>query len=191
MKSYKNSKENFNLADNALKETKVLTTTLKAKVSELERSSGQKDAKIAGLTLRVEEGIHNSSRDEMLEELLESKEKLLEDKLEELAIYKTKTEALGTELSTVKRHLASSTRAVASTKQEFQRLNKIDAAYSKLLEDHFGGKEGKMESIMRTTRLMQDCSDTVKERWERLNSFKFDEEAMTQLTLLLSSKLLL
>ena len=112
MKSYKNSKENFNLADNALKETKVLTTTLKAKVSELERSSGQKDAKIAGLTLRVEEGIHNSSRDEMLEELLESKEKLLEDKLEELAIYKTKTEALGTELSTVKRHLASSTRVL-------------------------------------------------------------------------------
>ena len=93
-------------------------------------------------SLRVEEGIHNSSRDEMLEELLESKEKLLEDKLEELAIYKTKTEALGTELSTVKRHLASSSRAVASSKQEFQRLNKIDVAYSKLLEDHFGGQEG-------------------------------------------------
>ena len=67
----------------------------------------------------------------------------------------------------------------------------MDAAYSKMLDDHFGGQAGKMESLMRTTRLMEDCSDTVKERWLRLNSFKFDEEAMTQLTLLLSSKLLL
>ena len=95
--------------------------------------------------------------------------------LEELATYKAKSEVLGTKLSTAKRHLATSAKATASSRLEFQRLNKVEAAYSKMIDDHFGGQAGKMESLMRTTRLMEDCSETVKERWLRLNSFKFDE----------------
>ena len=191
MKSYKTAKENFSMANNALKETKVMMTNMKDKISELERNSGHKDATIAGFKLRIEEGSRNEPNEDNLEELLETKEKLLEEKLEELATYKAKSEVLGTELSTAKRHLYTNAKATAFSRSEFQRLSKVEAAYSKVMDDHFGGQAGKMESLMRTTRLMEDCSDTVKERWLRLNSFKFDEESMTQLTLLLGSKLLL
>ena len=69
---------------------------MKDKISELERNSSHKDATIAGLTLCVEEGSRNDSNDDNLEDLLETKEKLLE----ELATYKNKSEVLGTEFST-------------------------------------------------------------------------------------------
>ena len=66
MKSYKTAKENFSMANNALIETKVMMTNMKDKISELERNSGHKDATIAGLTLRVEEGSRNDSNDDNL-----------------------------------------------------------------------------------------------------------------------------
>ena len=66
---------------------------------------------------------------------METKEKLLEEKLEELATYKAKSEVLGTELSTAKRHLATNAKATASSRSEFQRLNKVEAAYSKVMDD--------------------------------------------------------
>ena len=104
-------------------------TNMKDKISGLERNSGHKDATIAGFKLRVEEGSRNESNDDNLEELLQTKEKLPEEKLEELANYKAKSEVLGTELSTAKRHLATNAKATASSRLEFQRLNKVEAAY--------------------------------------------------------------
>ena len=74
---------------------------------------------------------------------------------------------------------------------ELQRLLKVEAGYLNLLMTHFGGKEEKMKSFMRTNLVRAECPEIVIDHWNWINTFRLDESTMFLLCKLLVSPLLI
>jgi hypothetical protein len=73
----------------------------------------------------MEEMAQSNPDDENMEDILEFRDKQIEDQLKELNLYQTKLEMLEKELTSSKKFLATQTKAAITTKTKFARLHKL------------------------------------------------------------------
>ena len=128
--------------------------------------------------------MESNGSDAQMEELLNLKEELLEEKDKELLESKEKITNLGKKNMASNNLVAAHERSSGTIRTEIKRLQKVEAEYLHYLDDHFGGKEEKMHAFMRTNLIREDCADKLIQRWESINIFRLDESSMFQAVIL-------
>ena len=154
----------------------------------MERAANQQKATISGLKTRTIDLTQSNKNDEQLVELLHLKEELLDEKDREALEMKERITKLETDNEASERLHASQERSTSTMRAKIKRLMKVEAKCLNILDTHYGGNIEKMNAYMRTNLISAECSDTLVQRWNAINTFRLDEESMFLLTKLLSSQ---